>query len=65
MEFGLDLSLLYEDTSSSYFEGEKCPLAGRGYSRPDHPQVNYEVGVLAGGFRLGWECMEGKCLTTG
>lgn len=52
-EFGFDLSLLYEDTSSSYFEGEKCPLAGRGYSRdhrPDRPQVNYDVGVLAGGF---------------
>jgi transposase len=53
IEFGLDLSLLYEDTSSSYFEGEKCPLAGRGYSRdhrPDRPQVNYDIGVLAGGF---------------
>ena len=52
-EFGFDLSLLYEDTSSSYFEGEKCPLADRGYSRdhrPDRPQVNYDVGVLPGGF---------------
>jgi len=52
-EFGFDLSLLYEDTSSSYFEGEKCPLAGQGYSRdrrPDRPQVNYDVGVLPGGF---------------
>jgi transposase len=51
--FGFDLSLLYEDTSSSYFEGDKCPLAGRGYSRdrrPDRPQVNYDVGVLPGGF---------------
>ena len=57
-EFGLDLSLLYEDASSSYFEGEKCALAGKGYSRdhrPDRPQVNYDVGVLPGGFpaRLG------------
>lgn len=52
-EFGLDLSLLYEDTSSSYFEGEKSALGGRGYSRdhrPDRPQVNYDVGVLGGGF---------------
>ena len=52
-EFGLDLSLLYEDTSSSYFEGKKCALASRGYSRdrrPDRPQVNYDVGVLGGGF---------------
>lgn len=52
-EFGLDLSLLYEDASSSYFEGEKCDLAGKGYSRdhrPDRPQVNYDVGVLPGGF---------------
>lgn len=52
-EFGLDLSLLYEDASSSYFEGEKCALGGKGYSRdhrPDRPQVNYDVGVLPGGF---------------
>lgn len=51
--FGLDLSLLYEDASSSYFEGEKCALAGKGYSRdhrPDRPQINYDVGVLPGGF---------------
>lgn len=52
-EFGLDLSLLYEDSSSSYFEGAQCALAERGYSRdhrPDRPQVNYDVGVLPGGF---------------
>lgn len=52
-KFGLDLSLLYEDATSSYFEGEKCALASKGYSRdhrPDRPQVNYDVGVLAGGF---------------
>ena len=52
-EFGLDLSLLYEDASSSYFEGGKCALAAKGYSRdhrPDRPQVNYDVGVLPGGF---------------
>jgi|GEM_PF-1446260 len=52
-EFGLDLSLLYEDASSSYFEGEKCALGSKGYSRdhrPDRPQVNYDVGVLPGGF---------------
>lgn len=51
--FGLDLSLLYEDASSSYFEGEKCAWAGKGYSRDhrtDCPQVNYDVGVLPGGF---------------
>lgn len=52
-EFGLDLSLLYEDASSSYFEGEKCALGSKGYSRdhwPDRPQVNYDIGVLPGGF---------------
>jgi transposase len=52
-EFGLDLSLLYEDASSSYFEGDKCELGRKGYSRdrrPDRPQVNYDVGVLPGGF---------------
>lgn len=52
-EFGLSLELLYEDASSSYFEGEKCSLAAHGYSRdhrPDRPQVNYDVGVLPGGF---------------
>jgi len=52
-EFGLDLRVLYEDTSSSYFEGEQCPLGAHGYSRdhrPDRPQVNYDVGVLPGGF---------------
>lgn len=52
-EFGLELSLLYEDASSSYFEGEKCALGSKGYSRdhrPDRPQVNYDVGVLPGGF---------------
>jgi len=58
LEFGLDLAVLYEDTSSSYFEGEQCPLGAHGYSRdhrPDRPQVNYDVGVLPGGFpaRLG------------
>ena len=52
-EFGFNLSLLYEDASSSYFEGEQCALASRGYSRdhrPDRPQVNYDIGVLPGGF---------------
>lgn len=52
-ELGLDLSLLYEDASSSYFEGEKCALGSKGYSRDhrsDCPQVNYDVGVLPGGF---------------
>jgi transposase len=52
-QFGLDLTLLYEDASSSYFEGEKCELGDQGYSRdhrPDRPQVNYDVGVLPGGF---------------
>jgi len=58
VEFGLGLSLLYEDTSSSYFEGQQCPWAQHGYSRdrrPDRPQVNYDLGVLPGGFpaRLG------------
>jgi transposase len=51
--FGLDLSVLYEDASSSYFEGQECALAHHGYSRdhrPDRPQVNYDVGVLPGGF---------------
>jgi len=36
-EFGLDLSLLYEDASSSYFEGDKCELGRKGYSRDRRP----------------------------
>jgi len=54
--FGLGLSLLCEDARSSYFEGEKCALAGKGYSRdhrPDRPQVNYDAGILPGAFRRG------------
>ena len=31
----LDLSLIFYDLTSSYFEGQQCPLARHGYSR-DH-----------------------------
>lgn len=45
--FTLDLSLVFYDITSSYFEGNNCRLAHKGYSRdhrPDRKQI--EIGLL-------------------
>jgi transposase len=35
--FSLDLSLVFYDLTSSYFEGDCCTIARRGYSRDHRP----------------------------
>lgn len=57
LDFGLSAEVIDMDSSSSYFEGSKCEIAKKGYSRdhrPDRDQVNYDIGE-AGGYvtRLG------------
>ena len=45
--FSMNLNLVFYDLTSSYFEGDSCPLAHRGYSRdhrPDREQV--VIGLL-------------------
>ena len=45
--FSVDLSLVFYDLTSSYFEGDCCTVAKRGYSRdhrPDRRQI--EIGLL-------------------
>jgi transposase len=45
--FTLDFSLVFYDLTSTYFEGDGCPMAKKGYSRDkrsDRPQV--EIGLL-------------------
>ena len=66
-EFGLDLSLLYEDTSSSYFEWEKVPWAVGDTAviivltvhRSTMMSVFWVVVFLPG-----WVFMVAQCLTT-
>ena len=51
------------DLSSSYFEGECCPLAEYGYSRDhrsDRPQVNYGLYCNAKGTPVGVEVLAGN-----
>ena len=51
------------DSSSSYFEGTKCPLARRGYSRDhrrDLPQVNYGLLCSEEGCPVAVEVFEGN-----
>jgi len=45
--FTIDLSLVFYDITSSYFEGNKCRISHKGYSRdhrPDREQI--EIGLL-------------------
>ncbi|MFQ5664710.1 MAG: IS1634 family transposase [Terriglobia bacterium] len=46
----LDLSLVFYDLTSSYFQGRKCPLARHGYSR-DHrfDRMQIELALLVNG----------------
>jgi len=48
--FTLDLSLVFYDMTSSYFEGDGCDISDYGYSRdhrPDRKQIN--IGLLVNG----------------
>lgn len=43
----LDLSLVFYDITSSYFEGSKCEIAHKGYSRDHRPDCEQiEIGLL-------------------
>jgi transposase len=51
------------DLSSSYFEGDQCPLAKFGYSRDnrrDRPQVNYGLYCNTAGIPVGVEVLPGN-----
>jgi len=51
LEFGLSAEVINMDSSSSYFEGSKCKLGKKGYSRDhrsDRDQVNYDIGEAGG-----------------
>lgn len=61
--FNLDLSLVFYDLTSSYFEGDCCELAHHGYSRdhrPDRRQI--EIGLLVNreGIPIAHEVWEGN-----
>jgi transposase len=45
--FTLEVSLVFYDITSSYFEGSHCPLGKRGYSRDHRPDLcQVELGLL-------------------
>jgi transposase len=51
------------DLTSSYFEGDSCPLAKKGYSRDhrgDRPQVNYGLYCNPNGTPVGVEVLPGN-----
>jgi transposase len=59
----MDLSLIFYDLTSSYFEGNGCPLATWGYSRdhrPDCKQIQIGLVVNKGGIPLTHEVFEGN-----
>lgn len=61
--FNIDLSLVFYDLTSSYFEGDRCEIATHGYSRdhrPDRRQI--EIGLLVNrdGIPLAHEVWEGN-----
>lgn len=61
--FNLDLSLVFYDLTSSYFEGECCDIAKRGYSRDHRPDCRQiEVGLLVNrdGIPIAHEVWEGN-----
>ena len=56
-------SLALYDVSSSYFEGSRCPLAERGYSRdhrPDRPQIVYGLLCNLEGCPVAVQCFAGN-----
>jgi len=63
--FNRDLSLVFFDMTSTYFEGEQCPLAQLGYSRdhrPDCPQINLALLVDRDGLPIAHSVVAGNVL---
>ena len=61
--YGIDTSKLFYDLTSTYFEGNKCPLARYGYSRDkrrDKLQVNIGVTVARDGIPIMHDVYEGS-----
>jgi hypothetical protein len=61
--FNQDVSLVFYDLTSSYFEGRRCPMAKRGYSREHRPDLlQIEIGLLvdAEGVPIGHEVFDGN-----
>jgi transposase len=61
--YGIDTSKLFYDLTSTYFEGNKCPLAKYGYSRdhrPDKPQINIGLTVAKDGMPIMHNVYEGS-----
>lgn len=61
--FNIDLSLVFYDLTSSYFEGECCPLSRYGYSRdhrPDRRQIEIGLVVNRDGIPIAHEVWEGN-----
>ena len=61
--FNLDLSLVFYDLTSSYFEGDCCNIAKRGYSRDHRPDCRQiEIGLLVNreGIPIAHEVWEGN-----
>jgi hypothetical protein len=61
--FNRELSLVFYDLTSSYFEGSECPLARHGHSREHRPDcLQIEIGLLvdAEGIPIGHEVFEGN-----
>ncbi len=61
--FNLDLSLIFYDLTSSYFEGNGCPLADWGFSRdhrPDCKQIQIGLVVNKDGTPIAHEVFEGN-----
>ena len=59
----LDLSMVFYDLTSSYFEGGACPLARYGYSRdqrPDRKQILLGLLVTKEGIPIAHEVYEGN-----
>jgi transposase len=65
--FNLDLSLVFYDLTSSYFEGDCCEIAKHGYSRDHRPdRYQIEIGLLVNreGIPIAHEVWEGNIKDT-
>ncbi|MGH2479656.1 MAG: IS1634 family transposase, partial [Ktedonobacteraceae bacterium] len=61
--FNRDISLVFYDLTSSYFEGTHCKMAKRGYSRehrPDLAQIEIGLMVDSEGLPIGHQVYEGN-----
>jgi len=59
----MDEKAIFYDITSSYFEGTKCILASRGYSRDhrsDRPQITIGLVVTPNGYPFYWQVMPGN-----